>query len=117
MDSNLHNFCDMAHIFLYVCLCIRTYIFYINISPSPRLKQQIFSFLPSLQKSSQKADEYLREIKEQSMLREAVDQCVEAAGHEYDPITQKSLLRVRTVLCSYSWPSANVSAVLWSSVQ
>ncbi|XP_028998348.1 vacuolar protein sorting-associated protein 16 homolog [Betta splendens] len=45
------------------------------------------------EKSSQKADEYLREIKEQSMLREAVRQCVEAAGHEYDPKTQKSLLR------------------------
>ncbi|XP_075898377.1 vacuolar protein sorting-associated protein 16 homolog isoform X1 [Nelusetta ayraudi] len=45
------------------------------------------------EKSSQKADEYLREIKEQSMLGEAVAQCVEAAGHEYNPITQKSLLR------------------------
>ncbi|XP_034722187.1 vacuolar protein sorting-associated protein 16 homolog, partial [Etheostoma cragini] len=45
------------------------------------------------QKSSQKADEYLREIKEQSMLGEAVRQCVEAAGHEYDSNTQKSLLR------------------------
>uniref|UniRef100_A0A7N8WQ14 Vacuolar protein sorting-associated protein 16 homolog n=1 Tax=Mastacembelus armatus TaxID=205130 RepID=A0A7N8WQ14_9TELE len=46
-------------------------------------------------KLSQKADEYLREIKEQSMLGEAVKQCVEAAGHEYDSNTQKSLLRVR----------------------
>ncbi|KAF7644451.1 hypothetical protein LDENG_00221780 [Lucifuga dentata] len=45
------------------------------------------------EKSSQKADEYLREIKEQSMLGEAVRQCVEAAGHEYDSNTQKSLLR------------------------
>ncbi|XP_061909972.1 vacuolar protein sorting-associated protein 16 homolog [Entelurus aequoreus] len=45
------------------------------------------------EKSSQKADEYLREIKEQNMLAEAVRQCVEAAGHEYDPNTQKSLLR------------------------
>uniref|UniRef100_A0A3Q0T1W0 Vacuolar protein sorting-associated protein 16 homolog n=1 Tax=Amphilophus citrinellus TaxID=61819 RepID=A0A3Q0T1W0_AMPCI len=43
--------------------------------------------------SSQKADEYLREIKEQSMLGEAVRQCVEAAGHEYDTNTQKSLMR------------------------
>lgn len=50
----------------------------------------------SVQKSSQKADEYLREIKEQSMLGEAVRQCVEAAGHEYDSSTQKSLMRVRT---------------------
>lgn len=30
------------------------------------------------------------------MLGEAVRQCVEAAGHEYDSNTQKSLLRVRT---------------------
>uniref|UniRef100_A0A672YPR7 Vacuolar protein sorting-associated protein 16 homolog n=1 Tax=Sphaeramia orbicularis TaxID=375764 RepID=A0A672YPR7_9TELE len=45
------------------------------------------------EKSSQKADEYLREIKEQSMLGEAVRQCVEAAGHEYDTNTQKALLR------------------------
>ncbi|KAI3365893.1 hypothetical protein L3Q82_000872 [Scortum barcoo] len=45
------------------------------------------------EKLSQKADEYLREIKEQSMLGEAVRQCVEAAGHEYDTNTQKSLLR------------------------
>ncbi|XP_067356480.1 vacuolar protein sorting-associated protein 16 homolog isoform X1 [Channa argus] len=45
------------------------------------------------EKSSQKADEYLREIKEQRMLGEAVRQCVEAAGHEYDSTTQKSLLK------------------------
>uniref|UniRef100_A0A667ZAU1 Vacuolar protein sorting-associated protein 16 homolog n=1 Tax=Myripristis murdjan TaxID=586833 RepID=A0A667ZAU1_9TELE len=45
------------------------------------------------EKCSQKADEYLREIKEQSMLGEAVRQCVEAAGHEYDIQTQKTLLR------------------------
>ncbi|XP_077466084.1 vacuolar protein sorting-associated protein 16 homolog [Stigmatopora argus] len=45
------------------------------------------------EKSSQKADEYLREVKEQGMLGEAVRQCVEAAGHEYDSTTQKSLLR------------------------
>ncbi|XP_023805330.1 vacuolar protein sorting-associated protein 16 homolog isoform X1 [Oryzias latipes] len=45
------------------------------------------------EKSSQKADEYLREIKEQNVLEEAVRQCVEAAAHEYDPATQKSLMR------------------------
>uniref|UniRef100_A0A4W5LH68 Vacuolar protein sorting-associated protein 16 homolog n=1 Tax=Hucho hucho TaxID=62062 RepID=A0A4W5LH68_9TELE len=44
-------------------------------------------------KSSQKADEYLREIKEQSVLGEAVRQCVEAAGYEHEPETQKTLLR------------------------
>ncbi|TRY82477.1 hypothetical protein DNTS_029961 [Danionella cerebrum] len=45
------------------------------------------------EKESQKADEYLREIKEQSLLTEAVKQCVEAAGHEHEPETQKTLLR------------------------
>ncbi|XP_024121224.1 vacuolar protein sorting-associated protein 16 homolog isoform X1 [Oryzias melastigma] len=45
------------------------------------------------EKSSQKADEYLREIKEQNVLEKAVQQCVEAAAHEYDPATQKSLMR------------------------
>ncbi|XP_038126852.1 vacuolar protein sorting-associated protein 16 homolog isoform X2 [Cyprinodon tularosa] len=45
------------------------------------------------EKSSQKADEYLREIKEQDVLGDAVRQCVEAAAHEYDPDTQKALMR------------------------
>lgn len=45
------------------------------------------------EKLSQRADEYLREIKEQSVLSEAVRQCVEAAGHEWDCGTQKALLR------------------------
>lgn len=45
------------------------------------------------EKCSQRADEYLREIKEQSVLSEAVKQCVEAAGHEWDSSTQKALLR------------------------
>ncbi|KAG9349381.1 hypothetical protein JZ751_027824, partial [Albula glossodonta] len=45
------------------------------------------------EKESQKADEYLREIKEQSLLGEAVRQCVEAAGYEHEPETQKTLLR------------------------
>ncbi|MEQ2207092.1 hypothetical protein XENOCAPTIV_007158 [Xenoophorus captivus] len=45
------------------------------------------------EKSSQKADEYLREIKEQNVLGDAVQQCVEAAAHEHDPETQKALMR------------------------
>ncbi|XP_072434982.1 vacuolar protein sorting-associated protein 16 homolog isoform X2 [Chiloscyllium punctatum] len=45
------------------------------------------------EKESQKADEYLREIKEQNLLFEAVQQCIEAAGNEYEPEMQKSLLR------------------------
>ncbi|NXK73564.1 VPS16 protein, partial [Amazona guildingii] len=45
------------------------------------------------EKESQKADEYLREIKDQKLLPEAVSQCIEAAGHEHEPDTQKALLR------------------------
>ncbi|NXM24828.1 VPS16 protein, partial [Oxyruncus cristatus] len=45
------------------------------------------------EKESQKADEYLREIREQQLLPEAVGQCIEAAGYEHEPHTQKSLLR------------------------
>ncbi|XP_062907960.1 vacuolar protein sorting-associated protein 16 homolog isoform X1 [Mobula hypostoma] len=45
------------------------------------------------EKESQKADEYLREIKEQNLLSEAVQQCIEAAGNEYEPEMQKALLR------------------------
>ncbi|NXM17714.1 VPS16 protein, partial [Ploceus nigricollis] len=45
------------------------------------------------EKESQKADEYLREIREQQLLPEAVGQCIEAAGYEHEPDTQSSLLR------------------------
>ncbi|KYO29943.1 vacuolar sorting-associated protein 16-like protein [Alligator mississippiensis] len=45
------------------------------------------------EKESQKADEYLREIKDKEQLSEAVQQCIEAAGYEHEPETQKSLLR------------------------
>uniref|UniRef100_A0A8C8ZY09 Vacuolar protein sorting-associated protein 16 homolog n=1 Tax=Prolemur simus TaxID=1328070 RepID=A0A8C8ZY09_PROSS len=45
-------------------------------------------------KESQKADEYLREIQELGQLTQAVQQCIEAAGHEHQPDMQKSLLRV-----------------------
>eukprot|EP00057_Strongylocentrotus_purpuratus_P030253 XP_781126.3 PREDICTED: vacuolar protein sorting-associated protein 16 homolog [Strongylocentrotus purpuratus] len=43
------------------------------------------------QKESQKADEYIRMIKDQLSL--AVEQCIEAAGAEYEPNSQKLLLR------------------------
>uniref|UniRef100_A0AAV2MHR4 Vacuolar protein sorting-associated protein 16 homolog n=1 Tax=Knipowitschia caucasica TaxID=637954 RepID=A0AAV2MHR4_KNICA len=45
------------------------------------------------EKHSQKADEYLREIKDQRVLTEAVTQCVEASGHEWNCTVQKALLR------------------------
>ncbi|MEE6526902.1 hypothetical protein FKM82_027845, partial [Ascaphus truei] len=44
-------------------------------------------------KESQKADDYLREIKDQNLLFEAVEKCIEAAGYEHEPEKQKSLLR------------------------
>ncbi|KAM8933478.1 vacuolar protein sorting-associated protein 16 homolog [Pelodytes ibericus] len=45
------------------------------------------------EKESQKADDYLREIKEQNLLSIAVEKCIEAAGYEQVPEMQKSLLR------------------------
>ncbi|NXC78315.1 VPS16 protein, partial [Anhinga anhinga] len=73
--------------------------------PSAEASQEIFkiaSMAPGAllleaqkeyEKESQKADEYLREIKDQKLLPEAVSQCIEAAGYEHEPDTQKSLLR------------------------
>ncbi|XP_002734080.3 vacuolar protein sorting-associated protein 16 homolog, partial [Saccoglossus kowalevskii] len=43
------------------------------------------------QKGSQKADEYIRMIKDKLQL--AVEQCIVAAGAEYEPNTQRMLLR------------------------
>lgn len=48
-----------------------------------------------LQKGSQKADEYVRMIKDKLEL--AVEQCIEAAGHEWEPQTQKALLRASLI--------------------
>ncbi|XP_062991766.1 vacuolar protein sorting-associated protein 16 homolog [Elgaria multicarinata webbii] len=45
------------------------------------------------EKESQKADEYLREIKDQKLLPVAVEQCITAASYEHEPEVQKSLLR------------------------
>jgi len=42
--------------------------------------------------SERKADEYIRMIKDK--LDIAVDQCIQAAGHEIEPSKQKQLLRV-----------------------
>ena len=52
----------------------------------------IFSIFTPIQKKSQKADEYIRMIKEQLPI--AVEQCIEAAGSESEPATQRMLLRV-----------------------
>ncbi|XP_077525219.1 vacuolar protein sorting-associated protein 16 homolog [Amblyomma americanum] len=45
------------------------------------------------EKKSYKADEYLRTIMENKELEVAVQQCIDAAAHEYQPKTQKKLLR------------------------
>lgn len=50
----------------------------------------------NFQKGSQKADEYIRIIKDK--LEIAVSQCIEAAGHEIDPAKQKPLLRVCIII-------------------
>ncbi|XP_033625342.1 vacuolar protein sorting-associated protein 16 homolog [Asterias rubens] len=51
----------------------------------------LFEASKEFQKESQKADEYIRMVKDQLSL--AVDQTIEAAGCEYEPATQRMLLR------------------------
>uniref|UniRef100_A0A6B0VFB1 Vacuolar protein sorting-associated protein 16 homolog n=1 Tax=Ixodes ricinus TaxID=34613 RepID=A0A6B0VFB1_IXORI len=45
------------------------------------------------EKKSYKADEYLRSIIEENNLELAIQQCIDAAAHEYQSATQKKLLR------------------------
>ena len=45
-----------------------------------------------VQRGSQRADEYIRMIKDK--LHQAVEQCIQGAGEEYEPADQKLLLRV-----------------------
>ncbi|XP_054162261.1 vacuolar protein sorting-associated protein 16 homolog [Oppia nitens] len=45
------------------------------------------------QRHSHKADEYIRMIYERNEMEKSVEQCIEAAGHEYGISTQKMLLR------------------------
>jgi len=45
------------------------------------------------QRESQRADEYVRTVKDQ--LDIAVSQCIQAAGHEFEPSRQRELLKVR----------------------
>ncbi|KAG0418774.1 hypothetical protein HPB47_004610, partial [Ixodes persulcatus] len=45
------------------------------------------------EKKSYKADEYLRSIIEENNLELAIQQCIDAAAHEYPSATQKKLLR------------------------
>jgi Vps16, N-terminal region len=64
-----------------------------------------------LQKSSQRTDEYIRMIKDE--LDAAVQQCIEAAGQEFEPAKQKALLRVGT---SSSPFLMSFSSVSWLTV-
>jgi len=58
-----------------------------SMSPGAMLYEAAQEF----QKGSQRTDDYIRMIKEK--LDDAVNQCIEAAGHEFEPSVQKSLLR------------------------
>ncbi|XP_064643681.1 vacuolar protein sorting-associated protein 16 homolog [Lineus longissimus] len=51
----------------------------------------LFEASREFQRGSQRADEYIRTIKDKLDL--AVEQCIEAAGQEYDPKVQKKLLK------------------------
>ncbi|GFS12068.1 vacuolar protein sorting-associated protein 16-like protein [Elysia marginata] len=51
----------------------------------------LFEASKEFQKRNQKADEYIRIIKEK--LETAVNQCIQAAGHEIEPSKQRMLLR------------------------
>lgn len=50
-----------------------------------------------MQKKSARADEYVRLIKDE--LTEAVEQCIQAAGAEFEPSVQRGLLRVSLRTC------------------
>jgi len=58
-------------------------------------------FLLIFQQQNKEANDYIDSIAHQMGL--AVEQCIEAAGHEFEPAKQKSLLRVR-----HSWAAFQV---------
>ncbi|XP_035218067.1 vacuolar protein sorting-associated protein 16 homolog [Stegodyphus dumicola] len=60
-----------------------------SLSPSALLLEASNEF----RRRSHKADEYMRMIREKNELEEAVECCLKAAGHEFQPSTQKMLLR------------------------
>ncbi|XP_049939915.1 vacuolar protein sorting-associated protein 16 homolog isoform X2 [Schistocerca serialis cubense] len=53
----------------------------------------LFEASKQFQKGSHRADEYIRIVKDK--LEEAVKNCIEAAGYEFDTDTQKMLIRVK----------------------
>jgi vacuolar protein sorting-associated protein 16 len=60
---------------------------------STAMSAMLFDAWRKFQERSPKADELLRHIKRQSALSDAVDACIEAAGHEYDYGAQRDLLK------------------------
>ncbi|XP_052253971.1 vacuolar protein sorting-associated protein 16 homolog [Dreissena polymorpha] len=54
----------------------------------------LFEASREFDKQSQRADEYIRTVKDQ--LETAVSQCIQAAGHEYEPSKQRRLLKAAT---------------------
>lgn len=63
-------------------------IFAIN---SPSSSSFLFEANKKYEEQSYKSDDYLSLIRDK--MEEAVDECIEAAGYEFDPDTQKSLLK------------------------
>lgn len=60
-----------------------------SIAPSALLLEASNEF----RRHSHKADEYMRMIREKDELKSAFECCLQAAGHEFQPSTQKILLR------------------------
>ena len=59
-----------------------------------------------LQQRNKEANDYIDSISDQMSL--AVEQCIEAAGHEYEPVKQKDLLRVMYIFWLFYWCITNV---------
>ncbi|EDV28331.1 uncharacterized protein TRIADDRAFT_20725, partial [Trichoplax adhaerens] len=69
------------------------------------------------EKGSSKADEYVRIIKTNGTLGDAIEQCIKVAGLEYDPLTQRMLLKAasfgKSFMDQYSPQSfVNMSQIL-----
>jgi len=60
----------------------------------------LFDAWENFSKKSPKADESVRSIRTE--LAKAVDECVDAAGHEWDPNWQRKLLNVRHIISNLS---------------
>ncbi|CAG2220360.1 VPS16 [Mytilus edulis] len=88
-DDGLRIIQNYQHEFLHKVPDVTEKIFKIgSMEPGAMLYEANREFM----KGSQKADEYVRMIKDK--LDIAVDQCIQASGHELEPTKQKQLLRV-----------------------